>query len=97
MICSTLSRKYESKSHEVLFARITSNYGKNPKKRIGDSNVSLKNAIISLSVLAILTICMFNSVAAAPVSKQTPDVHSSYAMSASDKEQPVIAILLSNP
>ena len=56
----------------------------------------VKNAIISLSVLATLTICMFNSVAAAPVSKQTPDVHGSYAMSASDKVQPVIAILLSD-
>ena len=56
----------------------------------------VKNAIISLSVLVILTICTFNCVAASPVSKQTPDVHSSYAMSASDKEQPVIAILLSN-
>ena len=38
----------------------------------------MKKAIISLSVLAILTICMFNSVAAAPVSKQTPDVHNNY-------------------
>ena len=38
--------------------------------------MGMKKAIISLSVLAILTIAMFNNVAAAPVSKQTPDVHS---------------------
>ena len=39
----------------------------------------MKNAILSLSIIAILTICMFNSVAAAPVSKLTPDIHSNYA------------------
>jgi hypothetical protein len=39
----------------------------------------MKKAVISLSIIAILTICMFNSVAAAPVSKQTIDVHSNYA------------------
>ena len=39
----------------------------------------MKNAILSLSIIAILTICMFNNVAAAPVSKQTTDVHSNYA------------------
>ena len=40
----------------------------------------MKNAILSVSIIAILTICMFNSVAAAPMSKQTPDVHSNSAV-----------------
>ena len=41
--------------------------------------MGMKNAILSLSIIAILTICMFNNVAAAPVSKQTTDIHSNYA------------------
>ncbi len=35
----------------------------------------MKKKIISLSIIALLSICVFNSVAAAPVSKQTTDVH----------------------
>jgi hypothetical protein len=40
--------------------------------------MGMKKAVISLSIIAIKTICMFNSVAAAPVSKQTIDVQSNY-------------------
>ncbi|MGB8310363.1 MAG: hypothetical protein WCE81_00650 [Halobacteriota archaeon] len=41
--------------------------------------MKMKKAVLSLSIIAILPICMFNSVAAAPVSKQTTNVHSNYA------------------
>ena len=47
----------------------------------------MKKAILVLSIIAILTICMFNSVAAAPVSKQTPDVHSNYAVDMRGNQQ----------
>ena len=47
----------------------------------------MKNAILSLSIIAILTICMFNNVAAAPVSKQTTNVHSNYAVDVRGKQQ----------
>ena len=40
----------------------------------------MKKVVLSLSIIAILTICMFNSVAAAPVNKQTTNVHSNYAL-----------------
>ncbi|MGB8310502.1 MAG: hypothetical protein WCE81_01405, partial [Halobacteriota archaeon] len=56
--------------------------------------MGMKKAIISLSVLAILTICMFNNVAAAPVSKQTPDVHSNYAVDARGRQQTYILAML---
>jgi len=35
----------------------------------------MKKAILTLSIIALLTICVFNNVAAAPVSKQTTNVH----------------------
>ncbi len=41
--------------------------------------MGMKKAIISLSIIALLSICMFNGVAAAPVSKHPTDVHSNYA------------------
>ncbi|MGB8310543.1 MAG: hypothetical protein WCE81_01610 [Halobacteriota archaeon] len=47
----------------------------------------MKNAILSVSIIAILTICMFNSVAAAPMSKQTPDVHSNSAVDVRGQQQ----------
>ena len=47
----------------------------------------MKNAILSVSIIAILTICMFNSVAAAPISKQTPDVHSNSAVDVRGQQQ----------
>ena len=52
--------------------------------------MKIKNAIISLLVIMILTICMFNSVAAAPVSKQTPDVHSNHAINVKGVQQTYI-------
>jgi hypothetical protein len=36
--------------------------------------MGMKKAILSLSIIAILTIYMFNGDAAAPVSKLTPDI-----------------------
>ena len=54
--------------------------------------MKIKNTIISLSVTVILTICMFNSVAAAPVNKQTTDVYSNYAADVPNKEQPGLAL-----
>ena len=38
----------------------------------------MKKVIIYLSIIAIMAICMFNSVAAAPVSKQTINVHDTH-------------------
>ncbi|MGB8310976.1 MAG: Ig-like domain-containing protein [Halobacteriota archaeon] len=54
--------------------------------------MGMKKAILSLSIIAILTICMFNSVAAAPVNKQTTDVHSNYAMDMRAGQQTYLAI-----
>ena len=56
----------------------------------------MKKAIMSLSVIVILTICMFNSVAAAPVSKQMTDVHSNYPVDAPVKTQTALVLALSN-
>jgi hypothetical protein len=58
--------------------------------------MKIKNAIISLLVIMILTICMFNSVAAAPVSKQTTDDHRSYAMDAPIRTQTALVFALNN-
>jgi hypothetical protein len=52
----------------------------------------MKNAILSLSTVAILTICMLNSVAATPVSKQTTDVHSNYAEDERGQQQTYLRI-----
>jgi len=52
----------------------------------------MKKAILSLSIVAILTICMFNSVAATPVSKQTTDVHSNYAVDERGQQQTYLRI-----
>ena len=41
--------------------------------------MNIKNGLICVLIVAILSLCTFNSVAAAPVSKQTPDIHSNYA------------------
>jgi len=54
----------------------------------------IKNAIIRLSVIVILTTCMFNSVAAAPASKQTTDVHSNYVGDVSAGQQTYILAIL---
>jgi len=58
--------------------------------------MAIRKAILSLSTIAILTIYMFNSVAAAPVNKQTTDVHRSYAMDAPIKTQTGLVLALSN-
>ncbi len=54
-----------------------------------------KKALICLSIIAILTICVPN-VAATPTSKQTSEVYSSYTMDVPVKERPILVILLSN-
>ena len=54
----------------------------------------IKNAILSLSIIVILTICMFNSVAAAPVSRQTTDVHSNYVADVRGQQQTYILATL---
>jgi len=54
----------------------------------------MKKAIISLSIIVILAICMFNNVAAAPVSKQTTDVHSNNAMDVKRGQQTYLTTCL---
>ncbi len=39
----------------------------------------MKNGLICVVIVAVLSLCMFNSVAAAPVSKLTPGTYSNYA------------------
>ncbi|MGB8310505.1 MAG: hypothetical protein WCE81_01420, partial [Halobacteriota archaeon] len=56
--------------------------------------MGMKNAILSLSIIAILTICMFNNVAAAPVSKLTTHIHSNYAGDVSAGQQTYILAML---
>jgi hypothetical protein len=51
----------------------------------------MKKAILSLSIIAILTICMLNSVAAGPVNKQTTNVHSNYAVNVRGQQQTYLA------
>ena len=46
-----------------------------------------KKAIISLSIIALLSICMFNGVTAAPVTKHPTDVHSGYAADVRGNQQ----------
>ncbi len=46
-----------------------------------------KKTIISLSIIAILTICMFNSVATARMTKHSTDVHSGYAADVRGNQQ----------
>ena len=53
----------------------------------------MKNGLICLLIVAILTICMPN-VAAASTSKQTTEIHSGYVMDVPAKEQPMLVILL---
>jgi len=55
--------------------------------------MNIKKALICLSIAAVLTLSVPNA-AAASANKQTTNVHSSYATGASDKERPVIALLL---
>ena len=53
----------------------------------GNSIMNIKNGLICLLIVAILSLCKFNSVAAAPVSKQTTNVHSNYAVYVNGKQQ----------
>jgi len=57
--------------------------------------MNIKKALICLSIAAVVTLCVPNVVAAS-ANKQTTNVHSSYAMSVPDKEQPRLAIMLSD-
>ncbi|MGB8311955.1 MAG: hypothetical protein WCE81_08850 [Halobacteriota archaeon] len=41
--------------------------------------MNIKNGLICVLIVAVLSLCTFNSVAAAPASKLTPDIHSNYA------------------
>jgi len=59
------------------------------------TNMNIKKALICLSIAAVLTLCVPNVVAAS-VNKQTTNVHSSYAMDVPDKEQPGLALMLSD-
>jgi len=49
--------------------------------------MNIKNGLICVLIVAILSLCTFNSVAAAPVSKQTTNVHSNYAVYVNGKQQ----------
>jgi len=57
--------------------------------------MNTKKALICLSIAAVLTLYVPN-VAAASTNKQTINVHSSYAMDVPDKEQPGLALMLTD-
>ncbi|MGB8311729.1 MAG: hypothetical protein WCE81_07685 [Halobacteriota archaeon] len=56
--------------------------------------MNMKKGLICLLIVAMLTLCVPN-VAAASASKQTTNVHSSFAMDVPVKEQPVLLLLFS--
>ena len=56
-------------------------------------NMTIKKVMIFLLIIALLMLCVSNVVAAS-ANKQTNDTHSSYAMVASDKENPKLILLL---
>jgi hypothetical protein len=59
--------------------------------------MKMKKTIISLSIIAtILAICTFNNVAAAPVNKQTTNVHSGYAADVRGNQQTYLVAYLRN-
>jgi hypothetical protein len=59
--------------------------------------MEITKAILSLSIVAILAICMFDGVAAAPVSKQTTDVHRNYTVDVKgDRQQTYLVAYLRN-
>jgi hypothetical protein len=49
--------------------------------------LNMKKGLISLLIVVILSLCAFNNVAAAPVSKLTPDIHGTYARDLKGKQQ----------
>jgi len=49
--------------------------------------MNIKNGLICLLIVALLSLCAFNGVAAVPVSKLTPDTHSNYAGDVRGKQQ----------
>jgi len=49
--------------------------------------MNIKNGMICVSIAALLSLCTFNSVAAAPVSKQTTDIHSNYTVDVRGQQQ----------
>jgi len=52
--------------------------------------MNTKNQLICVLIIAISSLCTFNSVAAAPVSKLTLDTHSNYAANANGLQQTYI-------
>jgi hypothetical protein len=60
--------------------------------------MNIKNGLICVVIVAVLSLCTFNNVAAAPASKLTPDTHSNYVGDArGDGQQTyILATLNSN-
>ena len=58
--------------------------------------MKMKKTIISLSIIALLSICMFNSVATARVTKHSTDVHSGYAADVRGNQQTYLVAYLRN-
>jgi hypothetical protein len=56
--------------------------------------MNMKNGLICVLIIAISSLCTFNSVAAAPVNKLTPDTHSNYAGDMSAGQQTYILATL---
>ncbi len=55
-----------------------------------------KKEIISLAIIAMLTVCVFNSVAAAHVTRHSTDIHNGYAVDAGEKQQTYLVAYLRN-
>ena len=55
--------------------------------------MNIKNGLICVLFVALLSICTFNSAAAAPSSKLTPDAHSDYAGDVKGEQQTYFAAM----
>jgi hypothetical protein len=49
--------------------------------------MNIKNRLICILIVAVLSLCMLNGVTAAPVGKQATDVHSNYAVDVRGQQQ----------
>jgi hypothetical protein len=58
--------------------------------------MEMKKTIISLAIIAVLSICMFNGVATARVTKHSTDVHSNYAADVKGNQQTYLVAYLRN-
>ena len=58
--------------------------------------MNMKNGMICVLIVALLSLCMFNNVAAAPVSKHPTNVHSNNAMDVRGNQQTYLVAYLRN-